>query len=494
MYNTSAICRLLNNAEEVNGTKELVHQVFLADKNYIVRKPKEPYQSNELHWFISQSRNVEDLKSFSGFTPKIWEEISEIDGTVNSNYGWCCLSKENGNQFWNAMKHLELDRNSRRAIMIYNRPTMHEDWIANRGNNNLRWQYKESEEYKKLRGDFMCCQNNHFIIRGDKLIMTVHMRSLDAVFGYNADYIWFDFIFNKALQYLKKTYPELERGDMVIYADSVHVYERHYEYLEKEATFGAKSDSLIDVHCERMKQNSGNPYLQDPENNASVLSASDKFVIRQTIAELMGYTIGSSYDKYVSNCLEKNDVIKVICDKSKDLILSNLNEKYGVNIVISSPEEKLTIGSIVGKKFMDTKKTLGSSEPKKESKEKDMVNHPDHYNQNSMEHADFVEYMGYTYTLGCATKYVFRNRFKGSQNQDLDKVVAYCELYLKTNDAGTDRLVGHKYTDIPFDKLQGLTQDERKLLDLIDELFIRRTSLGTHRLERIKKKVGQMKL
>lgn len=494
MYNTSAICRLLNTAEEVNGTKELVHQVFLADKNYIVRKPKEPYQSNELHWFISQSRNVEDLKSFAGFTPKIWKDIAEIDGTVNSNYGWCCLSKENGNQFWNAMKHLELDRNSRRAIMIYNRPTMHEDWIANRGNNNIRWQYKESEEYKKLRGDFMCCQNNHFIIRGNKLIMTVHMRSLDAVFGYNADYIWFDFIFNKAVQYLNKTYPELERGDMIIYADSVHVYERHYEDLKKEATFGAKSDSLVDVHCERMKQKSGNPYLQDPENNASVLSASDMFVIRQTIAELMGYTIGSSYDKYVSNCLEKNDVIKVIVTDDKDEELVNLNEKYDVNIVISRPVEKVSFGSIVGKKFMDTKKTLGSNKPKTESKEKDMVNHPDHYNQNSMEHADFVEYMGYPYTLGCATKYVFRNRFKGSQNQDLDKVVAYCELYLKTKDSSKSRIDTGKFKSIPISKLKGLTNKELYLLELIDNMFVYSSSPISQRIEHIKIVVRELKI
>lgn len=471
MYNTSAICRLLNTAEEVNGTKELVHQVFLADKNYIVRKPKEPYQSNELHWFISQSRNVEDLRSFAGFTPKIWEDIAEIDGTVNSNYGWCCLSKENGNQFWNAMKHLELDRNSRRAIMIYNRPTMHEDWIANRGNNNLRWQHKESEEYKKLRGDFMCCQNNHFIIRGNKLIMTVHMRSLDAVFGYNADYIWFDFIFNKAVQYLNKTYPELERGDMVIYADSVHVYDRHYEDLEKEATFGSKDPSLIDVHCERMNQKSGNPYLQDPENNASVLSASDMFVIRQTIAEMMGYIIGSSYDKYVSNCLEKNDVIKVIGDTSKDLIVSKLNEKYGVNIVISRPEDSTV----------------------KESK-KDMVNHPDHYNQNEMEHADFVEYMGYPYTLGCATKYVFRNRFKGTQNQDLDKVVAYCELYLKTKDSSKSRIETGKFKNIPISKLKGLTNKELYLLELIDNMFVCSSSPGSQRIEHIKIAVRELKI
>lgn len=380
MLNTSAICRLLNSQKPVNGTKELIHQVFVADKNYIVRKPKQPYQQNELEWFITQSRNVEDLKSIAGFIPKIWEDISEYDGTVNSNYGWCCLSEENGSQFWNAMKHLELDKHSRRAIMIYNRPTMHEEWIANRDECGIRWQYTTDEYYKELRGDFMCCQNNHFLIRDDKLEMTVHMRSLDAVFGYNADYIWFDWIFNKAVQYLKRTYPELKRGNMVIYADSVHVYERHFEDLEKEANFGAEDPRLFEVAPNRRMNN---PYLLDPDNNDSVTSSDEDTV--------------------------------------------------------------------------------------KES-DKDMVNHPDHYTQNKMEHADFVEYMGYPYTLGCATKYVFRNRFKGTQNQDLDKVVAYCELYLKTNDAGINHIGNIK--SIPTSKLKGLTNKEIELLEIIDNLYV----------------------
>ena len=402
MFNTSAICRLLDSQKPVNGTKELIHQVFIADKNYIVRKPKQPYQQNELEWFITQSRNIEDLKSIAGFIPKIWEDIAEKDGTVNSNYGWCCLSKENGSQFWNAMKHLELDKHSRRAIMIYNRPTMHTDWIANRGNYNLKWQHKTPDAYKDLRGDFMCCQNNHFLIRDNKLEMTVHMRSLDALFGYNADYIWFDWIFNKAVQYLKKTYPELKRGDMVIYADSVHVYERHFEDLEKEANFGAEDPRLFEVAPNRRMNN---PYLLDPENNASV---------------------ASSYTE--------------------------------------------TIGSVVGKNFMNKNKPLGCNDSIMKESNKDMVNHPDHYTQNDMEHADFVEYMGYPYTLGCATKYVFRNRFKGTQNQDLDKVVAYCELYLKTDDAIVSRLFNSK--SIPEIALKGLTNEELDLLKSINTLFV----------------------
>lgn len=394
MFTTDAICRLLNEQEpNENGTKELLHTVFLADKNYIVRKPKEPYQTNELEWFISQSRNVEDLKSFAGFIPKIWSDIADVEGIINSNYGWCCLSKENGSQFYNAMKHLEKDKNSRRSIMIYNRPSMHDDWSSKRVAKsydkprlveNYSWHYLTDKEYGELRGDFMCCQNNHFIIRDNKLIMTVHMRSLDAVYGYNADYIWFDWIFNKAVQYLKKTYPELERGEMVIYADSVHVYEMHYEDLKKEATFG-KEKSYFEVIAERENNSKkldnalSNMYLNDPDNNAN------------------------------------------------------------------------------------------------EELHNSMVEHPKHYNGNSIEHWDYVTELGYGYLLGCASKYVFRNRHKGSKNQDLDKVLAYCEKFIKSfNQIRRPSPVVKNYGESPaismIIKLEDLNQYEKNLLQYIDNL------------------------
>lgn len=387
MFTTSAICRLLNEQKQnENGTKELLHAVFVADKNYIVRKPKEPYQTNELEWFISQSRNVEDLRSFAGFIPKIWKDIKNENNIINSNYGWCCLSEENGSQFVNAMQHLEKDKNSRRAIMIYNRPSMHTDWCSYRiiPKTTTRicgqWHHLSPNQYKMIRGDFMCCQNNHFIIRDNKLIMTVHMRSLDAVYGYNADYIWFDWIFNKAIQYLKKTYEDLERGEMVIYADSVHVYEKHYEDLNKEANFGAKEKSYFEVLAEREKNNklligstSANIYLNDPENNAN------------------------------------------------------------------------------------------------EELHDDMVKHPQHYNGNDIEHWDYVEELGYGYLLGCATKYTFRNRHKGSKDKDLKKVLQYCEKFVKSfKPKNCNKQV------VPaislFDKLTDLKQYEKNLLSHIDIL------------------------
>ena len=399
MFTTDAICRLLNEQKpNENGTKELLHAVFVADKNYIVRKPKEPYQTNELEWFISKSRNVEDLKSFAGFIPKIWNDISDVEGIINSNYGWCCLSKENGSQFDNAMKHLEKDKNSRRAIMIYNRPSMHDDWSSKRVARsydkprlveNYSWHYLTDKEYRELRGDFMCCQNNHFIIRDNKLIMTVHMRSLDAVYGYNADYIWFDWIFNKAVQYLKKTYEDLERGDMVIYADSVHVYEMHYEDLKKEATFGAKEKSYFEVLAERdknkeeLKNTSVNMYLNDPENN-------------------------------------DNEELK---------------------------------------------------DP--------MVNHPKHYNNNKIEHWDYVEDIGYGYLLGCATKYVFRNRHKGSKIKDLNKVVSYCKKFISRVDYKNKSYNTTSVTPY-INQLNDIVEYERDLLYLINQLNNSRNLEGSN--------------
>lgn len=411
MNTTSSICRLLNSSQPLpNGTKELIHQVFVADKNYIVRKPKQPYQQNELEWFISQSRNIEDLKSIAGFIPKIWEDIAEVNGIVNSNYGWCCLSEENGNQFWNAMKHLEKDPNSRRAIMIYNRPSMHEDWIANRGNNNLKWQFKTMDEYREMHGDFMCCQNNHFLIRDNKLEMTVHMRSLDAVFGYNADYIWFDWIFNKAVQYLKKSYPELERGQMVIYADSVHVYARHYDDLEHEAQFGAKNPKVTDI---RPKMN--NPYLMDPDNNAAVKDA------EPSVKDLgsLDACIGFMKERYV---IDPESIqikeLKEVFNRERNRFSTVWTDEFLENVVRSLELYNLSELAIVVKKVAELYES---------------VDHPGHYNQYNIEHWDYVEDLGYGYLIGCATKYAFRSDFKGSKTQDLDKIITYCEKFVDTH-------------------------------------------------------------
>ena len=188
-------------------TIEIIGATFLADEDYIVREPNYDYIVRELEWYESTSRNVNDIP---GVVPAIWQSIATKDGMINSNYGWCVWSDENFNQYENVLKELRANPDSRRATMIYNRPSMHQDY--NRDGMN----------------DFMCTFANSFFIRDNKLISHFIMRSTDAVFGFNNDVAW-------AMHVQKKLARDLEvlPGDLIWTSANIHVYERHFSALEK---------------------------------------------------------------------------------------------------------------------------------------------------------------------------------------------------------------------------------------------------------------------
>lgn len=188
-------------------TVELVGESILVDEDYIIRPTNEEYFGRELEWYKSQSRKVADMP---GPIPKIWQDISSREGLINSNYGWCIFSEENGSQYLNVVSELTRNPDSRRAIMLYNRPSMHTDFNADGMN------------------DFVCTLANHFFIRDEKLVMHVTMRSCDLVFGAGNDWPWFRYVQNKLAQALN-----IECGDFIFTAGSAHVYERHYKFLDE---------------------------------------------------------------------------------------------------------------------------------------------------------------------------------------------------------------------------------------------------------------------
>ena len=188
-------------------TIEIIGATFLADEDYIVREPNYDYIVRELEWYESTSRNVNDIP---GVVPAIWQSIATKDGMINSNYGWCIWSDENFNQYENVLKELRANPDSRRATMIYNRPSMHQDY--NRDGMN----------------DFMCTFANSFFIRDNKLISHFIMRSTDAVFGFNNDVAWAMYVQKKLARDL-----EVLPGDLIWTASNIHVYERHFSALEK---------------------------------------------------------------------------------------------------------------------------------------------------------------------------------------------------------------------------------------------------------------------
>jgi thymidylate synthase len=188
-------------------TIEVIGESFIADEDWIIRKPNYEYIERELEWYKSQSLKVEDIP---GETPAIWKQVASRHGKINSNYGYLIWSNENYRQYNNVLEELKANPNSRRAVMIYNRPSMHYDYN------------------KDGMSDFICTYANTFLIRDDKLISHYLMRSNDAVFGYDNDVHW-------ALHVQKRLAEDLdvECGDIIWTATNLHVYERHFKFIEE---------------------------------------------------------------------------------------------------------------------------------------------------------------------------------------------------------------------------------------------------------------------
>lgn len=204
-------------------TIEIINASFLADEASIFGEVNQDYVKRELEWYRSLSLNVNDIP---GGPPAIWKQVSDKDGFINSNYGWCIYSEENGNQFTKVVNELVASPLSRRAAMIYIRPTMHEDYKRNG------------------MSDFMCTYSTQYYIRDGKLHASVFMRSNDAVYGYKNDYAWQDYIHRDVLQAINgKCGTVYALGDLHWNAGSLHVYERHFNLVEEWAQ--ADGDFII---------------------------------------------------------------------------------------------------------------------------------------------------------------------------------------------------------------------------------------------------------
>lgn len=187
-------------------TIEMVGACFLADEPTIFGTVNEDYVRRELDWYKSMSLNVYDIP---GGPPKIWEHVSDNDGNINSNYGWCVWSDENHRQYWKVYHELLLNPNSRRAVMIYTRPTMHEDYCTNG------------------MSDFMCTNTVQYLIRDNCLVAVVQMRSNDIWAGYRNDYAWQNHVVKLLAAALG-----IDETKIVWQVGSLHCYERDFYLID----------------------------------------------------------------------------------------------------------------------------------------------------------------------------------------------------------------------------------------------------------------------
>jgi thymidylate synthase len=189
-------------------TIEIINASFFANQPAIFGTVNDDYVKRELDWYKSMSLNVADIP---GGPPEIWKQVASKHGYINSNYGWCIYSKENGDQFQNVVDELTKNPGSRRATMIYNRPTMHQDYN------------------KDGMSDFMCTNAVQYLIRDNKVHALVYMRSNDAVFGYKNDYAWQKHVLQELVSELGWAN---QVGDIYWNVASLHVYERHFKFVD----------------------------------------------------------------------------------------------------------------------------------------------------------------------------------------------------------------------------------------------------------------------
>ena len=191
-------------------TIEIIGASFLADKPAIFGTVNEAYVNAELKWYESESTNITDIyPEGDKEPPQAWQYTANIHGEINSNYGHLIYSEKYYNQFENVVVELHKNKDSRRASMIYQRPSI----------------WKEYNENGK--NDFICTNAVTYYIRDDKLNCVVQMRSNDVVFGYKNDFAWQQFVLNELAEELS-----VESGDIVWQAQNLHVYERHFDLVK----------------------------------------------------------------------------------------------------------------------------------------------------------------------------------------------------------------------------------------------------------------------
>jgi len=192
-------------------TKDLERNVIIAD-----------YTAKEVALYDSGTNRVEDFEKAS----KFWRQIANADGTINSAYGfliWCNKSLGNGTMTpWDwAKQSLISDKDTRQAILRFSLPEHSVFGVK----------------------DFPCTLFGNFLIRENKLHLTIVMRSNDLWLGLTYDLPWFVGLIDQMVDELKVTYPDLQKGSYTHVAHSAHIYDRDVTKIEKALGYFVLGDS-----------------------------------------------------------------------------------------------------------------------------------------------------------------------------------------------------------------------------------------------------------
>ena len=183
------------------------------------------YMVAELLWYLSGNDETGWISNYSAF----WGKISDDGKTANSAYGARIFrlhpyqgAAQTGWSQWNYVKQeLKSDPDSRRAVIHIRMP----------------------QDSRNAQLDVPCTLSLQFLLRSNKLHMVVSMRSSDVILGLAYDVPAFTLLQELlAFELSKETGSTIELGDYVHLSASLHVYERHFQMVEKILEEDMKTD------------------------------------------------------------------------------------------------------------------------------------------------------------------------------------------------------------------------------------------------------------
>jgi len=194
-------------------TIEILGASFVADQPAIFGVPNQEYIDTEIRWYDSKSTNINDIYKDKE-PPQAWQYSANKHGEINSNYGKLIYSGKYHKQYDKALNELLSNNDTRRASMVYQRPSI----------------WKEYKENGK--NDFICTNAVTYYIRNNMLHAVVQMRSNDVIFGYRNDYAWQRHIQERLQDDLYYNGVKTELGHIYWQVQSLHVYERHFHLVK----------------------------------------------------------------------------------------------------------------------------------------------------------------------------------------------------------------------------------------------------------------------
>lgn len=209
------------------GNRVLYSVDWFADQDSMIGKVNEDWVRRELAWFNSGSNSLELME---GPVPALFKACAGWDGKVNSAYGHILFGESE-----------ELPQP----------PTLYRRVVETLINEGLETRHavaiitdRDIHElaHKNGRNDFICTNAlNIMVDTENRLHIIAQMRSMDAVFGYRADYSMWDDLMKRLVIDLNNyadafnSFGTVYRGDITFQVANLHVYPRHFELLAATA-------------------------------------------------------------------------------------------------------------------------------------------------------------------------------------------------------------------------------------------------------------------